>query len=510
MSQAPFYAFALTIIAFLLLSLTQTRPAGTIQQYFWGDGDLPRRSVVSLLLSNSFSLNGLLYQVWLGYLIGWWSIGIQVVWCASFLILWNRSGRIAAVLHRGTMHGILADQFGETAGRLAAVASIIGFAGLIGWEAVVGATVLREFGGVGIGLYVVLPIVLALVSAYYTRSGGLHGNGRMNLIQNRFKGLVLIVATGAIILILPSGLSASAANKTWDAALINLGGIALIANLSFSVLWQIVDMSLWQSLAGLTRKGEGDAEQQLRAAIWRSALTVLIFPGVVGTFIGVTLAGARVEATDMNILNVFVTQVGQYPILALLLIGAFAAAMLSTIDGYSLAASQAFSWDIARRRQVKALLRLEEPRDPTNDDRLVISLSRALVFVVGVGGAILMISLVFGLGISLFNLVYAVVVGQMSLSGPMLVTLFGRVDFRTKLGWLPIAMSLLAGLATLIAGLTVAPNALPWAPLVTIVISLVLSFGLYFSARAPDKDANGPGDAIDSLAASSSSDSEAA
>lgn len=490
MGQLPFYAFAFTVVIFLVLSLFKTTRPGTIQQYFWGDGKLSQRSVVSLLLSNSFSLNGLLYQVWLGYLIGWWSIGIQLVWCASFVVLMCRPERLASIIHRGTLHGVVAERFGTRAGKLAALASIIGFAGLIGWEAVVGATLLRQFGGVSVALFVVLPILLALVSAYYTRSGGLHGNGRMNLIQNRFKALVLIGAACALVFFLSEhGLASPGSNKTLCEALTALGGVALVANLSFSLLWQIVDMSLWQSLAGLVQKNEPNAARQLKSAIGGTAISVLVFPGLIGTVIGVTIAGLPVEASDMNILNVFVTQVSQYPFLALFLIGAFAAAMLSTIDGYSLAASQAISWDLARTKVVKKLLALEEPRDATNEDRMVISLSRAMVFLVGVGGAVMMISLVFGLNVGLFDLVYAVVVGQMSLSGPVLVTLFGREQFRVKYGSLPIGLSLVCGLVALALGVTIAPNALTWAPVITIAISILLSLLLYSRADITDNEA---------------------
>jgi hypothetical protein len=479
MEQAPFYAFALGIVAFLVLSVFQPKRTGTIQTYFWGDGELSRRSVISLILSNSFSLNGLLYQVWLGYLIGWWALAVQAIWCSSLLLLWLRPDRLASIISEGTLHGILGERFGQPAARLAAVASTIGFAGLIGWEAVVGATLLREFGGVSTGLYVVLPILLALASAYYTRNGGLAGNGLMNQFQNAFKVVILIAAAILLWGLSEGGIGAASATKTLSESIVSLGGVAIAANFAFSFMWQAVDMSVWQSLAGLNRSDATHAREEIRKAIPTSALSVFVFPGVVGTLIGVVIAGSSTQATDMNVLNVFIAGVAEFPLIGLLLIAAFAAAMLSTIDGYSLAASQAISWDLVRSSQVKKLLAQGEYRQPSEDDRMIIGLSRAIIFFVGVGGALSMIYLVFGLGIGLFNLVYVVVVGQMSLSGPVLLTLFGKERFTVRMGWIPIAFSLLGGLASLGTGLAGVPTALTWAPVVTIAISVTCSLLLY-------------------------------
>jgi hypothetical protein len=405
----------------------------------------------------------------------------------SLGILWLHPDRLTNIIHDGTLHGILGERFGERAAQLAAVASTVGFAGLIGWEAVVGATLLQNFGGVSAGLYVVLPVLIALVAAYYTRNGGLEGNGELNQAQNLFKAVILVVATGLLIANAPDHIGSDNANKSLSEAWVALGGIGLAANLAFSLLWQTVDMSVWQSLAGLSRGSGIEAAREIRSAIVRSAISVLIFPGIIGTLIGVTIAGLNVTPNDTNVLNMFVASIGDHFFVALLLIASFAAAMLSTIDGYSLAASQAISWDLVRAKEARHLIALGVDRDPTPQDKRVISLSRAIIFFVGVGGSVGMISLVFGMGVGLFSLVYIVVVGQMSLSGPVLFTLFGRENFRLAMGWLPIAASLLCGLITLGAGVWGSPDLLTWAPVVTISISVGLTLLLYL-VRSRDTD----------------------
>lgn len=56
---------------------------GPLQGFLLADQGLSKQSVVTLLFSTSFSLNGLLYQAWLGYQIGLWAILVQLAWAYS-------------------------------------------------------------------------------------------------------------------------------------------------------------------------------------------------------------------------------------------------------------------------------------------------------------------------------------------------------------------------------------------------------------------------------------------
>jgi hypothetical protein len=479
-----FYAFGATLLLFLLISFKFRQKPGTIQDYYWGGSSLSVGNVASLILSNSFSLNGLLYQVWLGFLIGWWSLAIQFIWCAGFFILIARSSKVSAEVARGTIHFAIERYFGPWAGYMAAIASTIGFAALIGWESVVGATFLKTASegssGISNSLYLVLPLLLALVASFYTRNGGLKGNGALNFIQNGLKIFALTAATLYILFSNPLGIGALAHSPSaqigFGAAAIAIGGfIALFVNGLFSFLWQSVDMSVWQSLAGVDSDEDGKAPSRKRKALQWAAGATFIFPGVIGSLIGIGLSAVVLpqgaSITDSNILNVFLDATAQFPILGVLLVACFAAAMLSTIDGYSLASAQAYTWDIANREQVRVLLDRPQPTSATYEDARVIDLGRLVIFFVGVGGAAAMIYLVFGLGVGLFTLVYAVVVGQMSLVGPVISILFGKHTNIVWKGWIPIASALASGLACLVIGVWFLPNAFPYTPLVTVLVS---------------------------------------
>lgn len=483
-----FYAFGFTLLAFLLISLRYRQKPGTIQEYYWGGNSLSVGNVASLILSNSFSLNGLLYQVWLGFLIGWWSLVIQAIWCAGFFVLIIKSARVGSEVSRGTIHFAIERHFGQSAGRVGAIASSIGFAALIGWESVVGATFLKNASqdstGISNSLYLVLPLLLALVASFYTRNGGLKGNGTLNFIQNGLKIFALVVATFYILFSNPMGFGvlvySSSAKMGIGAAAIAIGGaMALFVNALFSFLWQSVDMSVWQNLAAVHSDADGSGPSQKRKALQWAAIATFIFPGLIGTLIGIGLSAVALpqgaSITDSNILNVFLSAVSQFPVLGLLLVACFAAAMLSTIDGYSLASAQAYTWDIAYRKQVRTLLGRTPPFAVSYEDGRVIDLGRLVIFFVGVGGAATMIYLVFGLGVGLFTLVYAVVVGQMSLVGPVMSILLGNQTTAVWKGWLPIASALVAGLGCLVCGVWLVPDAFPYTPLVTVLVSCMVT-----------------------------------
>lgn len=237
-TNALILAFGTVLLVSTAISLIYGISRGTIQSFFWGDQNVSRGLSASMMLTSSFSLNGLLYQAWLGFSIGWWSLLVQAVWCAGFVVLAFNAPRFRELLNRGTMHGIIASRFGTFAGKIAAVASVLGFSILIGWESVVGATVLKNATGAGDLVYIVLPLVLVFVASFYTSTGGLRGNAAVNAVQNIFK--VAVLTLGAILILSdnPLGLSAlysaPAAGTSLTTAIVNLGGVALLANLAFS------------------------------------------------------------------------------------------------------------------------------------------------------------------------------------------------------------------------------------------------------------------------------------
>ena len=66
---------------------SQQRYDGPLQDFLLASKGLERGSLIQLLLSTSFSLNGMLYQIWLGYKIGLWALLVQGFWVLSYFWL---------------------------------------------------------------------------------------------------------------------------------------------------------------------------------------------------------------------------------------------------------------------------------------------------------------------------------------------------------------------------------------------------------------------------------------
>lgn len=483
MQTSIILAFGVVLLVSVVLSLFASRQKPTIQAFFWGDRKLSPGLVASLILTSSFSLNGMLYQTWLGYKIGWWSLAVQLFWCTSFAFLAFNIDRFRDALGVGTMHGIIGARFGPRAALVAALASVLGFAILIGWEVVVGATVLGNVAGVSSSLAVWLPISLGLLAAAYTSMGGLRGNARANVAQNIFKSLALIAGLVALLALAGATLGdfgtvlreAPSSSITFPQATLALGGWALTANFAFSLFWQVVDMSNWQNLSAARASKKAGYVSILVASV-----LVFVFPGLIGTLIGISLSSheASVGAiTDANVLNRVIEVLGGAPWLAIGLFAAFGAAMLSTMDGYALAAAQAATWDITNRREVVELLEHGVERTPEPADGKVLTIARALIFVIAGAGALGVGLLVARGVVALFDLVYLVVIAQMSLVGPVLFCLFtsgGAPNVRW--GWMPIVAALGAGyLSALIGKTTPLSDAYGFAPVVAIAASIIVA-----------------------------------
>lgn len=210
----------------------------------------------------------------------------------------------------------------------------------------------------------------------------------------------------------------------------NLGVFGLITNLAFSLVWQFVDMSTWQNVIASSHKLNNNAAKQ---ALKTGGLAVFIAPGVIGTLLGVFLAGTP-NVNDNNIMTKLV-EVLPYDnsVLSFAIMVALLASIMSTIDGPLLAASYAFVCDFLHHNT--SLMEIDSDEDLAT--KVLISV-RIFIGVIAIAGTIGVFGLL-ELGISLFDIVYVLIICQLALTGPVLAGLWNRMGIGNRMIWAIVA-----------------------------------------------------------------------
>ena len=399
-----------------------------VREYLLANQSLPPTRVSQLLLSASFSLNGMLYQCWLGYKVGLWALLIQGVWASSYFML----SRYCETLRNSKgLHAFLDARYGSSTRLCAATCSAIGMTVLIGWEFMVGRSTFARVTGTQSSGFVTTVFLSSTigVSLVYTALGGLRGNAFANQVQNIIKLLTFLTIIALMY--------AVGANRTAGPGLIEaltpspgslvdeLGWFGLITNLAFSAVWQFVDMSTWQSVvASRSSPAHVDAGRALRAA----GYLVFLAPGVVGTIIGAMLSGPKDVTQDTIMPAILATLPAGNDLLTVLVFMALFAALMSTIDGLLLAASYTLTCDVIHRRTPVDEIDAEEELS-----QRVLTTARTLMIAIAILGTIGVAILVDVCGVGLFDIVYWAVAAQLSLTGPVVMALMNPTRIASRM-----------------------------------------------------------------------------
>lgn len=413
-----------------------------------------------------------MYAVFLGYLMGLWSLLIQIAWALSFYLLARFSKQVYAST---SLHEFLGTKFGKSTRRVAALCSIIGITYFAGWEVAVARSSLSSLatlpGNTHLGIWhnlmlAILGMVI-LAAIIYTSVWGRRVSGRVNLFLNAIKISCLIFISAALFgsVAANHGLTSSLFLPSFKQAIFSLGIVGFVTNIIFNLSWQFVDNSSWQSICSLGKRGRSGA-QTIRLAGIGTLLTV----NGMGAVLGALLRGNNaIDST--NALSYVVGMTSHLKISALLaMIVILALSAMSLFDAAILSISQALLVDLNIRWTAGKKTSLTHAR-----------LATLLVGIVAAWGISLIIRV---LGGSIFNFVYIVILAQLSLVGPVLVGLLS--SRRIKGMWLAIVLSLLGGaIATIIGTVTNNQSLLQVAGAITAIVSLVTAIVLYW--RFPDK-----------------------
>lgn len=476
-------ALALVAVIFGGLGVV-TRKKGfqSVAEFFLASRSINPSLVTSLLVSSSFSLNGMLYQIYLGYKIGAWALVTQLAWAASFFLLARHTDRI---ITSAGLHNFLGIAFSPLTRKLAAICSIIGLALQIGWEYAVAKSAFvglatPEMPGILIELCVFTTFA---IGTFYTLVGGMRSNSWTDLIENLLKA-GCFVTLGFLIV---GAADASHLPESWSKfvfpplsqAVVELTISGFVTNIGFSLAWQFVDMSAWQTAVSTrSTSGTSGARRSLQwAGVW-----VFVAPGILGTTIGLTLTSYP-DLTSNSVFPVLIRTLGGSPGVLFILTVTLASTVMSFIDGMLLGIGYTFIADllfskVVDRNQLLALPDEMKANDPTYQRLVVRIMAGARIALVSAA-----VLATYGITwfsdlmqVSLFDQVYLVVVAQLALFGPVIVGLSGRRP-RPFSGPIAIVASLLIGY--ILAGYgtaNVLPDVVNSASMVTLLLSTAIAF----------------------------------
>lgn len=456
--------FAFTVLLSVIVGLPRSRTSSSsLRNFFVGDHAMSQKEVTNLLMASSMSLNGLFYHAWLGYKVGVYSLLVQVFWAGSFLILVIYRKRLVTLSQKDSLFGNIETHFGSGASILAVVAAILTFIVLIGWEISIASSFMMVAFDLGVVKAAAVAFLVVFVAVSYTFRGGIYGNAVANIVQNWMKILAFILIiiisvkfADTFASVIPSEQQDSINYfklNPLDAA-VGLGGIfALMCNLFFSILWQPADGSAWQVVASGADKAMR-SEDQAKKTLLYSAFKILLFPGLAGTALGISLAGVP-NLSDSEIFPTLYKTLNSLPH-GIWYVGGLAvlltAAMLSTIDGLLLAVSYAVSRDVIYKKQFDKFVSWDNDRPKTREDtrseRNILAMSKFFILIAGLL-SLFVFFLVQSEVIGLFEIVYLAVIGQMALA-PLALQMIRRGDLIDEgashsRGWWGILLGLIVG-----------------------------------------------------------------
>jgi Na+/proline symporter len=424
-------------------------------------GKLKSSSVIHLLLSSSFGLNAVFFAAWLGYAIGFWALIIQLAWSVSFFLLIPAAKHFSKV---ESLHDFLGQKFGKTTRVIAALCSLIGINYLIAWEVSIDKAAISPLISQNGDLIAMILISLgALITLFYTSYFGLKGNAIVDTILNFTKILILLFIFGLVFsnfLKLPSGIMLNSIFPPFSKVVLTLGIVGFVTNILFSLFWQLVDNSSWQSIIGGSNVSKSSTQNNLKL----SGFYIFLFVNFLATVLGICLSGISNVTPD----NILALTVGIIPSLKLItsigiiLLSIFS--LMSLADGMLLASSSIISFDIFPN--IKLL---------SNKLKNSKNLSKISVIIFGLI-SIWGIQLLFNaLKLNLFELVYIIIISQLALVGPVIVGIMSNK--KNNLMFIPILIGLFIGFGSSIYGI-IAENKIliDGAGSFTIISSILSSF----------------------------------
>jgi Na+/proline symporter len=396
-----------------------------LKSFFLGGAQLGPTLTEHNSLGMTFAWSGgTWFFVLMAFYYGPWVALLQIPWCLSIVFFGLLFTRIQNVTRNKTIHGFLEICYDRKVRIVACLATSLGYIFNTGFELFWSGKLFSSVFDISlIDLALPVGIVLSIITAVYCNIGGYRANASTDKSQNILGVLALailsvfvalstkssplilssiIFSVGSLIYIIISLISKHSITNSFSkiisafsliiaiATIIISIWLSLITNTNventalfkidspsiiflvglifFQLIFNIVDMANWQSIAA---NGDIPLEEhtKMKWSIIRSALYLNWFPALGGTIIGLGLR-TSMDISLINDNNIFhfaftTVLVGQGEIIRGLLLGiillGFISTTLSTADSYLMAAANTLTYDLFMNKRVKKLLLNENP-----------------------------------------------------------------------------------------------------------------------------------------------------
>lgn len=412
-----------------------------IYNFFIAGQQLPPHLAGQVYWGNSLALgNGIVFFATLTVFWGPAALWVQVPWCIGMYILGRYAApHIALATQKHTIHGFLDFNIGFKSRYIASVVTSFGFILNMGFEVMVGATLLTLLASRE-DLMLPALLILALFFAAYCNIGGYRANAKTDKIQNI---LGLIVVSTLVIYIWSfwrpgSELSniinisiGSFLSDLFDFSDIPIWGFVSMCLYAFFV--QFCDMSNWQNISATSKSG-GAWKTDIEKNFKKAALLAFIVPGLLCVLLAYPFIGTGSQGEQFlaNILTtVLPVDTALSGVLWGLVLFVLLGTMQSTADSFLMASSQTLSWDVFDRKRVdKVIDNYEAPEltskiDENNEEYRITQRARLAMFPAAVVGTLsLYYLMVYGLNI--IQLMFLIFGSQLSLLPALSLSLYAQ------------------------------------------------------------------------------------
>lgn len=281
---------ALLMGAWLVYAAIAHRPNRfRLSDYFLAGGKIgPGLTRANVNGGNMALANGVWYFVVLGYFDGGLSILAQITWGLSIFGVGFLVPTILASAKRGeTLHGFLGYIFGSPRLRVAcAIVTCTGYLLNFGFETYISGSIMSSVLGGNESLKWIFVGALVLATALYISIAGFLGNVSADRTQ-LFVGIATLLA---LLVLLCASLFGSRSpmpdGATISPVFLGLSFAKYAGIVAYTSIFNMVDVSNWQSVAANKSLTDANALRELRRSWLKIAVFVVFFPGIIAVAIG--------------------------------------------------------------------------------------------------------------------------------------------------------------------------------------------------------------------------------